>query len=44
MRKYVLVFAALWLSSVFMGCTVVTKKYYVKNEERFAAVDKDEGA
>ncbi|MEK7699399.1 MAG: hypothetical protein AAB332_03260 [Planctomycetota bacterium] len=40
MRKYVLVFAALWLSSVFMGCTVVTKKYYVKNEERFAAVDK----
>lgn len=40
MRKYVPVFAALWLSSVFMGCTVVTKKYYVKNEERLAAVDK----
>lgn len=40
MRKYVAVLAALWLSSVFMGCTVVTKKYYVKNEERLAAVDK----
>ena len=40
MKKYVPFLAALWLSSVFMGCTVVTKKYYVKNEERLASVDR----
>ncbi len=40
MKKYVPFLAVLWLSSVFMGCTVVNKKYYVKNEERMASVDK----
>jgi len=40
MRKFVAIFAVIWLSSVFMGCTITTRKYYVKNEERFASIEK----